>query len=135
MKRSFRITPTNEPDDDMNPDLSNRICKKSSGSSKGVNVAISVEKVPSIQTDQLGSPAAVKSKVKEADEIDDLCSIFQSTLKVDDSTLKVDTVNMKRTSPMPKEGRYTTMVPKSVPDGGDLYLAVKRSVRTISEHK
>lgn len=135
VKRSFRINPKHQPDakphqlstDHQKPSMEG-------GNIKAVRF-LSPEKGDTnnmVRTVQRGTPAAVKTK-EATDDIDHLCTLFQSTVKVDDTTLKVQVSNIERTSPMPKDGRYTVMVPKSVASGKEEdFIAVKRSLRSRS---
>jgi hypothetical protein len=163
VKRSFRINPQNDhPLKTIQPNdfgVSHDFEKEKSASSmnlesigkegsKVVKFITPIKSVPSIDKefdlnssniiDITGSPPYAHKQSpgvqkQLTDDIQDLCSFFQSTLKVDDSSLKVEATNMTRTSPMPKEGRYTTMIPNPVQYGNGLYIAVKRSVRSINE--
>lgn len=73
------------------------------------------------------------------DEVGDLCSIFQSTFAISNGKLKVEHKEIKRVSPMPKLGRYTSLTgfspaPKSfsAPKGQSeiMFISpVKRSTR------
>mmetsp|Transcript_22292 Transcript_22292/g.32580 ORF Transcript_22292/g.32580 Transcript_22292/m.32580 type:complete len:138 (-) Transcript_22292:112-525(-) len=61
--------------------------------------------------------------------MEDLCSVFERTLKVDNSSLKVKDVNTKVLSPVPKQGRYVTLQD----DSGLSFTPVKRSTRSRTE--
>jgi hypothetical protein len=142
VRRSHRINPGHEAVADTDADLSSNFIQKSAmgraSSTKTVRFfsPVKVDTDKTTATVRRGTPAVVKTKA-ETDDIQDLCSFFHSTLKVDDSTLKVEASSVKRTSPMPKEGRFTTMIPKPAETNGDaLFQVVKRSVRrSIGEQK
>lgn len=60
--------------------------------------------------------------------VDELCTIFQTTLKVDNDTLKVKETNTNPLSPEPKLGRYVTVADKT----SSTVTPVKRSKRNVS---
>lgn len=65
----------------------------------------------------------------DAVNLDDLCTMFQATLKVDNHTLEVKATSSKRLSPEPKFGRYVTTADTK---DGCIMTPVKRSTRNVS---
>ena len=68
-----------------------------------------------------------RATLKQCD-LDDLCTIFQQTLKVDNYSLEVTTTDTKILSPEPKQGRFITV---KYPDESTTVTPVKRSTRNI----
>lgn len=61
-------------------------------------------------------------------DVDQLCTIFQTTLKVDNHTLEVKATKTNSLSPEPKLGRYVTVADQN----NSTVTPVKRSTRNVS---
>jgi len=137
VKRSHRINPNQEVAGETKPDNTAKILEQIRTVELGKTKAVKFLSPDKMNPDKKvaairhGTTAAVKTK-EEPDDLHHLCSFFESKLKVDDASLSVETTNIERVSPMPKEGRFTTILLKpTANEGSNRFVAVKRSLRSI----